>query len=74
MPTRASGEERRSLEHPPGYAQHADNSPYTAGTTGGQQGAGEDASTGGAAWGLLSKAGEALKKGEEAAWRAVRNK
>jgi hypothetical protein len=26
------------------------------------------------AWSLLSKAGEALKKGEEAAWRAVRNK
>lgn len=27
-----------------------------------------------AAWNLLSKAGEALKKGEEAAWKAVRNK
>jgi hypothetical protein len=25
------------------------------------------------AWNVLSKAGEALKKGEEAAWRAVKN-
>jgi hypothetical protein len=29
---------------------------------------------GAAAWNMLSKAGEALKKGEEAAWKAVRNK
>ena len=72
-PTGASGEERKSLEHPPGYVQRVDNSPYTR-PAGGQQGGGEESGTGGTAWGLLSKAGEALKKGEEAAWRAVRNK
>jgi hypothetical protein len=32
-----------------------------------------DGSIGGAAWDILAKAGEVLKKGEEAAWRAVRN-
>jgi len=41
---------------------------------GGQPGSEEGAGVGGAAWNLLNKAGEALKKGEEAAWRAVRNK
>ncbi|KAF2730533.1 hypothetical protein EJ04DRAFT_555350 [Polyplosphaeria fusca] len=76
------GVERRSLEHPPGYQQRADNTPYGTGVGGGagdgQQreggggGGGGDGSVGDAAWGLLSKAGEALKKGEEAAWRAVR--
>lgn len=71
-PTRASGEERRSLEHPPGYTQAPDNTTYSAGL-GGQQSSG-DGSIGGAAWNVLSKAGEALKKGEEAAWRAVRDK
>lgn len=72
---------RTSLEHPPGYVQAPDNAPYTAGggigVPGGQSGNAEGASTdgvGAAAWNMFSKAGEALKKGEEAAWRAVRNK
>ncbi|ORY18037.1 hypothetical protein BCR34DRAFT_596606 [Clohesyomyces aquaticus] len=69
------GGERRSLENPPGYMQNPDNSPYAPGgnATGEQSGSG-DAGIGGAAWNMLSKAGEALKKGEEAAWRAVGNK
>ncbi|KAH7392790.1 hypothetical protein BKA66DRAFT_438933 [Pyrenochaeta sp. MPI-SDFR-AT-0127] len=65
---------RTSLEHPPGYVQAPDNAPYSAG---GSIGAAEGENTegvGAAAWNVLSKAGEALKKGEEAAWRAVRNK
>ncbi|KAJ4369940.1 hypothetical protein N0V83_005704 [Neocucurbitaria cava] len=73
---------RSSLEHPPGYVQAPDNAPYTAGggiggISGGDGGGGqgsEDAGVGAAAWNMLSKAGEALKKGEEAAWRAMRNK
>jgi hypothetical protein len=80
--TRTSGDqgERRSLEHPPGYQQAPDNAPYTAGGgIGGHGGTGsanasEGDSVGTAAWNMISKAGEALKKGEEAAWRAVKNK
>lgn len=67
---------RTSLEHPPGYVQAPDNHPSNP-LPG--AGAGEQASTGSgsggvgdAAWNMLSRAGEALKKGEEAAWRAVR--
>jgi hypothetical protein len=41
---------------------------------GGTGAAGGDGSVGGAAWNMLSKAGEALKKGEEAVWKAVRDK
>jgi len=80
-PTRTSVDQgRRSLEHPPGYQQAPDNAPYTAGGgIGGHNGGGEGSGdsgegVGAAAWNMLSKAGEALKKGEEAAWRAVRNK
>jgi hypothetical protein len=71
---------RTSLEHPPGYQQAPDNAPYTAGGgIGGHNGGGQSSESSGegvgaAAWNVLSKAGEALKKGEEAAWRAVRNK
>ncbi|OAL01553.1 hypothetical protein IQ06DRAFT_125479 [Phaeosphaeriaceae sp. SRC1lsM3a] len=71
---------RSSLEHPPGYQQAPDNAPYTqGGGIGSTGGAGEGRvssgdGVGAAAWNLLSQAGEALKKGEEAAWRAVRNK
>ncbi|KAH7411596.1 hypothetical protein DE146DRAFT_242216 [Phaeosphaeria sp. MPI-PUGE-AT-0046c] len=71
---------RTSLEHPPGYQQAPDNAPYTqGGGIGGASGTGEGSESSGdgvgaAAWNLLSQAGEALKKGEEAAWRAVRNK
>lgn len=67
---------RSSLEGPPGYQQAPDNTPYQAGGgMGGQQdGSGTDGGVGGAAWNMLAKAGEALKKGEEAAWKAVRNK
>jgi hypothetical protein len=78
--TRTSGDQgRRSLEHPPGYQQAPDNAPYTAGGgIGGHSGAGnatgvEGESVATTAWNVLSKAGEALKKGEEAAWRAVKN-
>jgi hypothetical protein len=38
--------------------------------SGGQQGEG----VGAQAWNMLTKAGEALKKGEEAVWKAVREK
>ncbi|KAF1937270.1 hypothetical protein EJ02DRAFT_61627 [Clathrospora elynae] len=74
---------RTSLEHPPGYVQAPDNAPYTTGGgigVGGYggRGAGEGSESGegvgAAAWSMLSKAGEALKKGEEAAWRAIKNK
>ncbi|CAE7195213.1 hypothetical protein CFE70_007541 [Pyrenophora teres f. teres 0-1] len=67
-----------SLEHPPGYVQAPDNAPYAVG--GGldrPSGAGEGAEgegVGAQAWQMLSKAGEALKKGEETVWRAVNNK
>lgn len=68
---------RSVLEGPPGYVQAPDNTQNSAaalGTgSGGQDSAGGDGGIGGAAWGLLAKAGEALKKGEEAAWKAVRN-
>ncbi|PSN67803.1 hypothetical protein BS50DRAFT_620277 [Corynespora cassiicola Philippines] len=76
VPSAGAGEERRSLEHPPGYIQALDNTPYSAGPQHHQQqqGGESDESVGGAAWSMLAKAGEALKKGEEAAWRAVRNK
>jgi len=69
---------KSSLEHPPGYVQAPDNAPYTTG--GGldrPNGAGEGAEgegVGAQAWQILSKAGEALKKGEESVWRAVKNK
>ena len=70
-----SGEERRSLEHPPGYAQASDNTLYSAGGMGGgQTSAGTDGTVGGAVWNALAKAGESLKEAEEAAWRAMRNK
>jgi hypothetical protein len=70
---------RSSLEHPPGYQQAPDNAPYTVGGgigAGGGGGVSEGVTegVGAAAWNMLSKAGEALKKGEEAAWKAVRNK
>lgn len=63
---------RSSLEGPPGYVQ-ADNTPYAPMGGRDDRGVGEDGGIGGAAWNMLAKAGEALKKGEEAAWRAVRN-
>jgi hypothetical protein len=71
---------RTSLEHPPGYQQAPDNAPYTVGGgIGGHGGAGEGSGSseegvGATAWNYLSKAGEALKKGEEAAWRAMKGK
>jgi hypothetical protein len=71
---------RSSLEHPPGYQQAPDNAPYTVGggigghTGGGEPSGAEGQGVGATAWNMLSKAGEALKKGEEAAWRAVKNK
>jgi hypothetical protein len=70
---------RRSLEHPPGYQQAPDNAPYTAGGgIGGGMGGGdtgaEGAGIGATAWSMLSKAGDALKKGEEAAWKAINGK
>lgn len=73
------GAQRSSLEHPPGYVQAPDNAPYTAGggigVPGSSSGGGDSTEgVGATAWNMLSKAGEALKKGEEAAWRAVRNK
>lgn len=79
IPTADAFVRRPSLEHPPGYVQAPDNAPHTAeGGTGapGITSGGVDNSegVGAAAWNMLSKAGEALKKGEEAAWRAVRNK
>jgi hypothetical protein len=37
-------------------------------------GGGGEGGVGETAWGILNKAGEALKKGEEAAWKAVRDK
>lgn len=71
--------ERASLEHPPGYVQAPDNAPYTAGggiagQAGGVGGPGDHEGVGATAWGMLSKAGEALKSGEEAVWRAVKGK
>ncbi|KAF1918121.1 hypothetical protein BDU57DRAFT_187820 [Ampelomyces quisqualis] len=78
------GVERRSLEHPPGYQQVPDNAPYAqgggiGGHAGDASGSGERSGSSGEgvgaqAWNILSQAGEALKKGEEAAWRAMRNK
>ncbi|CAN9446668.1 unnamed protein product [Alternaria alternata] len=71
---------RTSLEHPPGYVQAPDNAPYTAGGgIGGPSGAGGDGEgegegVGAQAWSMLNKAGEALKKGEESVWRAVKGK
>ena len=67
-----------SLDHPPGYVQAPDNAPYTAGggfdrPSGAEEGA-EGQGVGAQAWQMLSKAGEALKKGEESVWRAVKNK
>ncbi|KAF2471404.1 uncharacterized protein BDR25DRAFT_285993 [Lindgomyces ingoldianus] len=73
-PAASPGEDERSLEHPPGYVQNSDNRLYAAegSATDGQQES--DGGVGSAAWNVLNKAGAALKKGEEAAWRAVRNK
>lgn len=66
VPTR----ERNSLEHPPGYVQtQAFDHPNYDG-----DGKNTDGGVGGTAWNMLARAGEALKKGEEAAWRAVGNK
>lgn len=79
-PTQTSAPDagRRSLEHPPGYVQAPDNAPYTSGGGIGAQDRsaeqGGDEGVGATAWNMLSKAGEALKKGEEAAWRAVKGK
>ena len=71
--TATDGGERRSLEHPPGYQQAPDNAPYTqGGGIGGGDSAGEG--IGAQAWNMLSRAGEALKGAEEAAWKAVNNK
>ncbi|KAF2660779.1 hypothetical protein K491DRAFT_754302 [Lophiostoma macrostomum CBS 122681] len=67
------GGERTSLEHPPGYTQAPDHLPSGGGIQDTNTAGGDGGSVGGAAWNLLSKAGEALKKGEEAAWKAVRN-
>ncbi|UPX18552.1 uncharacterized protein EKO05_0008847 [Ascochyta rabiei] len=68
--TAADGDARRSLEHPPGYQQAPDNAPYTqGGGIGGGESAGEG--IGAQAWNMLSRAGEALKGAEEAAWKAV---
>ncbi|KAF1961523.1 hypothetical protein CC80DRAFT_239094 [Byssothecium circinans] len=68
---------RSSLEGPPGYQQAPDNTPY-APMVGSGVGAGGDRVGGGegvgaAAWNMLAKAGDALKKGEEATWKAIRN-
>ncbi|EMD59864.1 hypothetical protein GGP41_008999 [Bipolaris sorokiniana] len=71
---------RTSLEHPPGYVQAPDNAPYTAGggigapsrVDRGDGGQGEG--VGAQAWQLLSKAGEALRKGEENVWKTINNK
>lgn len=72
---------RTSLEHPPGYQQAPDNAPYTVGGGIGGHGGGvgegsgsSEEGVGAAAWNYLSKAGEALKSAEEAAWKAMRNK
>lgn len=71
--TAISEDGRRGLEHPPGYQQAPDNAPYTqGGGIGGEESTGEG--IGAQAWNMLSKAGEALKGAEEAAWRAVNNK
>ncbi|KAF9701237.1 hypothetical protein EKO04_000387 [Ascochyta lentis] len=68
--TATEGDARRSLEHPPGYQQAPDNAPYTqGGGIGGGESAGEG--IGAQAWNMLSRAGEALKGAEEAAWEAV---
>lgn len=64
---------RSSLEHPPEYQQAPDNAPYTqGGGIGGGESAGEG--IGAQAWNMLSRAGEALKGAEEAAWKAVNGK
>ncbi|KAF2688766.1 hypothetical protein K458DRAFT_414478 [Lentithecium fluviatile CBS 122367] len=64
---------RSSPEGPPGYTQQApDNTVYGTGIDAGANQEGVDGGVGGTAWNMLAKAGEALKKGEEAAWRAVR--
>lgn len=73
MPTRTN------LEHSSGYTQAPDNAPFTSGGGIGEQGhqgenRGSEGGVGATAWNMLAKAGEALKKGEEAAWKAVRNK
>ncbi|KAF2198191.1 hypothetical protein GQ43DRAFT_171210 [Delitschia confertaspora ATCC 74209] len=78
-PYETGGQPRRaSLGHPPNYTQNPSTPYHTPGTDplpytqeesasgSGHGGVGE------AAWNLLSRAGEALKKGEEAAWNAVR--
>ncbi|EUC44149.1 hypothetical protein COCMIDRAFT_37959 [Bipolaris oryzae ATCC 44560] len=71
---------RTSLEHPPGYVQAPDNAPYTVGggigapSGAGQGDGGQGEGVGAQAWQLLSKAGEALKKGEENVWKAINNK
>lgn len=66
------------MEHPPGYVQAADNAPYTAGggigeSSGAGSGGGGEG-VGAQAWQMLSKAGEALRKGEENVWKAINNK
>ena len=71
--TAADGGQIRSLEHPPGYQQAPDNAPFTdGGGIGGGDNTGEGIGT--QAWNMLSRAGEALKGAEEAAWKAVNGK
>ncbi len=64
----------QSMESSSDTVQAPDNSPYAA-NVGVGQGSGDSsqgAGVGAAAWTMLAKAGEVLKKSEEAAWRAVR--
>jgi len=65
------------LEHPPGYIQAVENTPYTTagGSVGVHEGSGvEEDGMRATAWGMLNKAGEAFKNGEEAVWRAIKGK
>ncbi|OCK95140.1 uncharacterized protein K441DRAFT_686866 [Cenococcum geophilum 1.58] len=66
-----------SVAHPPGYAQD----PYAADGSAAVRRSLEDAAVReheegaqGGLWGLLGRAGEALRKGEEGVWRAVGGK
>jgi len=74
-PAPTQTQERRSLEHPPGYVQD----PYAAadGSMGRRrqlEDAREEEGVGGAIWGALGRAGEMLKEAEEAVWRSVGKK
>ncbi|KAF2139632.1 uncharacterized protein K452DRAFT_289632 [Aplosporella prunicola CBS 121167] len=71
----ATREQRRSLEHPPGYVQN----PYAADGTAEQrarmEAAAQQQQEEGGLWGSMraaaAKVGEGLKKGEEEAWKLV---